>query len=182
LLETQLTAGAVEVDFTLDAREDRVLADPEELKGVFINLLVNAEEAMPEGGMIHVTTQNPSGPEWEGIIRVRMRDEGPGVPEALGEQIFRPFVTTKKDGTGFGLAVARLAVQEHGGRILLEPPGNLEVGKRSALATAQRAHGQGATFVVDLPLSPAASESEIRGPGRQVPSSHRTHQGKDRSP
>lgn len=182
LLETQLTAREVDVDLALDASKDRVLADPEDLKGVFINLLVNAEEAMPEGGRIHVTSENPGGEESDGIIRVKVRDEGPGVPEALGEQIFRPFVTTKKDGTGFGLAVARLAVQEHGGRILLEPPGNLEVGKKSALATAQRAHGQGATFVVDLPLSPAASESENRGPGRQVLSSHRTHQGKDRSP
>jgi signal transduction histidine kinase len=182
LLEKQLAAQDVIVGLRLDAPMDRVLADPEELKGVFLNLLVNAEEAMPEGGMIHVTTQNPSGAEWEGIIRIRVRDEGPGVPEALGEQIFRPFVTTKRDGTGFGLAVARLAVQEHQGRIHLEPSGGSDSRKKSGLARGPAAHRKGATFVVELPLHRAAPDSEGLPPMHAFPLPTRAHIGREGSP
>ncbi|MFH1766290.1 MAG: ATP-binding protein, partial [Gemmatimonadota bacterium] len=182
LLERQLAARNVEVGLNLDAPKDGVLADPEELKGVFINLLVNAEEAMPEGGMIQVTTQNPSGAESEGIIRVRVRDEGPGVGEDVREQIFRPFVTTKKDGTGFGLAVARLAVQEHQGRIHLEPAGDMEASRKLELDGAGGTHRKGATFVVELPLHRAASESEPRPPKYESPLPGRAHAGKEESP
>jgi signal transduction histidine kinase len=179
LLETQLAARDVVVGLRLDAPMDRVLADPEELKGVFINLLVNGEEAMPEGGMIHVTTENPWGAESEGIIRIRVRDEGAGVPDTLGEQIFRPFVTTKRDGTGFGLAVARLAVQEHQGRIHLEPAGDLESGEKSGSAGNSAAHRRGATFVVDLPLHRETSESEVLPPIHESPVPNRAHMGKE---
>lgn len=182
LLETQLAARDVVVGLTLDAPTDRVLADPEELKGVFINLLVNAEEAMPGGGMIHVTTENPSGADSEGIIRVRVRDEGPGVPDTLGEQIFRPFVTTKRDGTGFGLAVARLAVQEHQGRIHLEPSGDSESRKKSGLAGGPAAHRKGATFVVELPLHGAAPESESQTLMHESPLPTGAHTAKEGSP
>jgi len=144
LLQSQLDARGVEVKLSLDAPQDRVLADPEELKSVFVNLLVNADEAMPEGGTVYITTETPVGAESEGTILARVRDEGPGVPEDVREQIFRPFVTTKKDGTGFGLAVARLAVREHQGQVRLD------------------SGGRGATFVVELPLHRAAPESEGR--------------------
>ncbi|NNM05501.1 MAG: PAS domain-containing sensor histidine kinase, partial [Gemmatimonadetes bacterium] len=66
---------------------------------------------------------------------------GPGVPEEAKDQIFRPFVTTKTEGTGFGLAIARLAVQDHEGRIWL----------RSSEEGAEM-ENLGATFHVELPL------------------------------
>jgi len=158
LLQTQLDSHGVEVRMSLNALYDIVLADPEELKSVFVNLLVNAEEAMPEGGVVFISTENPSGAESEGNIRVSVTDQGPGIPQEIKEQIFRPFVTTKTDGTGFGLAIARLAVQEHEGRIRLEPE-----------AESDRSVRRGATFLVELPLlrpPPVQAEREKEGGGK----------------
>jgi signal transduction histidine kinase len=149
LLRSQLEAHGVTVEMKLGASRDTVLADPEELKSVFVNLLVNAEEAMEGGGSVHVTTSNPPGAVTDGTVLVELRDEGPGVPEEARERIFRPFVTTKKDGTGFGLAIARLTVQEHQGTIRVGPG------------------GPGATFQVELPL--------VREPG--VTSEEEEHSG-----
>jgi signal transduction histidine kinase len=141
LLQTQLESRGVEVRMDLDAQEDLILADPEELKSVFVNLLVNAEEAMPGGGVIYVNTENPPGSGFPDTIQIHVSDEGPGVPDEARDQIFRPFVTTKTEGTGFGLAIARLAVQDHEGRIWLE----------SSVA-GSGAENTGATFHVELPL------------------------------
>jgi signal transduction histidine kinase len=162
LLQSQLDAKGVRIETKLQAAEDQVLADPEELKNVFVNLLVNAEEAMPDGGTVRLATENTSGATSEGsieagsekTIRVRITDDGPGVPEEFGEQIFRPFVTTKPDGTGFGLAVARLAVQEHHGRVYLESrgTGESEDGLAPSLSGGDSFSG-GATFVVELPVA-----------------------------
>jgi signal transduction histidine kinase len=163
LLESQLAARGVQVEMGLSASNDRVLADPEELKSVFVNLLVNAEEAMPEGGSVHITTENPPEAESEPTIQVRVRDEGPGVPEHIREQIFRPFVTTKKDGTGFGLAVARLAVQEHQGQIRLKSVGGLELDEEGGRGGSGSAPEKGATFVVELPLYGASGETKGQG-------------------
>lgn len=142
LLRTQLDSKGVRVEMRLDAIVDNVLADPEELKSVFVNLLVNAEEAMEKGGSVYVTTFNPPKTGEEETILVEVRDEGPGVAEERRQQIFRPFVTTKKDGTGFGLATARLTVQDHQGSIRMGP------------------NGPGATFQVELPLVPTESHEE----------------------
>ncbi len=160
LLQTQLDSHRVEVQVGFKAADDLVLADPEELKSVFVNLIVNAEEAMPEGGTVTIITENPSGEGSEGTIRVRVTDQGPGVPEEVREQIFRPFVTTKTEGTGFGLAIARLAVPEHEGRIRLE-----------AGAESDRGANQGATFLVELPLhrsSPVWAEGGKKDGGRRT--------------
>jgi signal transduction histidine kinase len=81
LLRSQLEAHGVTVEMKLGASRDTVLADPEELKSVFVNLLVNAEEAMEGGGSVHVTTSNPPGAVTDGTVLVELRDEGPGVPE-----------------------------------------------------------------------------------------------------
>jgi len=159
LLQTQLDSSGVKVRMSLDAPYDIVLADPEELKSVFVNLLVNAEEAMQEGGVVNITTENPSGAESEGWIRVSISDEGPGVPEEIREQIFRPFVTTKTSGTGFGLAIARVALQEHEGRIRLKS--EAESGGDAYRSTTGADSDKGATFIVELPIyRPASPEDE----------------------
>jgi signal transduction histidine kinase len=182
LVERQLAAGGVEVGMALSASEDRVSADPEELKSVFVNLLVNAQEAMPGGGSVQIVTDNPADQGLEPWIRVRVRDDGPGVPGHIREQIFRPFVTTKSDGTGFGLAVARLAVQEHRGRIRLETTvrehhgqerlqremvGDVEQEGEDERSERGSAPETGATFVVELPLHLASWKN---GEGQEAPS------------
>ena len=86
---------------------------------VFINLAQNAYEAMGEtGGTLRVSIAGAARRGQPGI-EVRMEDSGPGVPVALREQVFNPFMTTKKDGVGLGLAIVSKIVDAHGGSIAL---------------------------------------------------------------
>ncbi len=95
-----------------------IQADPNKLKQVFINLLMNAAQALAEGGRVTVATAPVAGAE----VEVTIADTGPGIPPEVREQIFEPFFTTKKDGegTGLGLYICRNLVLEHAGRLLLE--------------------------------------------------------------
>lgn len=110
-------------------------ADPRQLSQVFLNLLLNAAQAMPEGGQVRLGTDLRGGGEGPGTVVVEVADSGPGVPEPLRAELFTPFVTTKPRGTGLGLAVSRRIVEDHGGTIEVESP-----------------PGDGATFRVLLPV------------------------------
>jgi signal transduction histidine kinase len=96
----------------------RVVGDEDELRGVLLNLLKNAAEAMGErsGGRIEVLARSE-----EGSVVIEVRDEGQGLGEVDREQLFRPFYTTKARGTGLGLAISRSAVEAAGGRLSLVP-------------------------------------------------------------
>jgi signal transduction histidine kinase len=171
LLRSQLDAQGVEVSLRLEAPRDTVLADPEDLKSVFVNLLVNAGEAMPDGGTVRLTTENPSEEEGRATIRIFANDDGPGVPDAVRERIFRPFVSTKEDGTGFGLAIARVMVQEHEGRI------ELAAGDGFGGEAGHGGEG-GATFVVELPLhDPSSAEEGDHSPGEGATEEGATEEG-----
>lgn len=121
----------------------RVDADSKQLGQVFLNLVLNAIQAMPNGGQVSLRTrlQGMDGVEGEGpkghgqMVEVIVADSGPGIPPHLLEEIFKPFITTKHRGTGLGLAVSRRIVEDHGGSI-----------------TAESQPGQGATFRVCLPV------------------------------
>jgi signal transduction histidine kinase len=91
-----------------------VHGDPERLQQVFLNLFMNAADAMPKGGELHVTL-GPHGDETE----IRVADTGHGIPSADQERIFDPFYTTKAagEGSGLGLSVVEGIVAEHGGAI-----------------------------------------------------------------
>ena len=102
--------------------------DPEKMKQVVINLLQNAIEAMPGGGVVTVESGLVDG---RAVLVVR--DTGPGLPEGL--DVFQLFVTTKAQGTGLGLSIAQQIVLEHGGEI-----------------AAASEPGKGATFTVSLPV------------------------------
>jgi two-component system NtrC family sensor kinase len=90
-----------------------------ELNQVFMNLLLNAAQAIPERGTIRIETEADA--DW---AHVRICDSGPGVPEAIRAQIFEPFYTTKPvgQGTGLGLSISHGIVTRHGGRIEVENP------------------------------------------------------------
>ncbi len=91
-------------------------ADPQQLQQVFLNIIVNAEQAMYEahrGGTLTVRTSLTP----ENFIRIEFCDDGPGIPKEHMSRIFDPFFTTKEKGTGMGLAIAYNLVKEHGGRI-----------------------------------------------------------------
>ena len=95
-----------------------IKADPNKLKQVFINLIMNAAQAMGENGKLFVATRLVAGAE----VEAEITDTGPGIPETVQGQIFDPFFTTKKEGegTGLGLYICRNIVVEHEGRLLLE--------------------------------------------------------------
>ena len=113
-----------------------VSGDPNKLKQVIINLIMNATQAVARGGRIDLSTAPVAGDEVELVIR----DDGPGIPADVLERIFEPFFTTKKagEGTGLGLYICRNIVAEHDGRLL-----------------AESAPGEGATFRLVLPVVPA---------------------------
>jgi signal transduction histidine kinase len=92
-----------------------VHADPELLVQVLVNLLLNGIEAMPQGGALHIDAV-----EADGDVRIRVRDEGTGIPDAHHMSLFRPFFSTKANGTGLGLAISRQIIERHGGALRLE--------------------------------------------------------------
>lgn len=115
--------------------------NPQEIKQVVLNLVVNAMESMDEGGTLTITlAQGPNGAE------LIFADSGCGMPNEVLENIFEPFFTRSRTGkgTGLGLSISQRIVTQHGGEIEATSPGP----------------GQGSTFVVRLPLQSAASAKE----------------------
>ena len=85
--------------------------DPEQVKEAMVNLLINAREAMPDGGLLTVTTRA----QGEGRIEIEVADTGCGIPQANLDRIFEPFFTTKEYGTGLGLTNVKRLVEDNGG-------------------------------------------------------------------
>lgn len=118
---------AVVADF--DFEIPRVVGDAQQLTQVFLNLLTNAADAMPEGGRIHVTTRRTRASETPvPFVRIAIRDEGPGIPDAALPLLFQPFHTTKAGGTGLGLTICKGIVEKHNGSLRLSnaPAGGAE--------------------------------------------------------
>jgi two-component system sensor histidine kinase HydH len=97
----------------------KVLVDGELCEQVFINLILNAYEAMPEGGKLRLVVTAANSDTRRGI-EIQILDSGPGVPLELREQIFNPFFTTKKDGVGLGLSLVSKIVDDHQGWLRTE--------------------------------------------------------------
>lgn len=108
---------AIEVKRAFDAHLPMISADPRQMQQVFLNLLMNALEAMPEGGVLTVRTSRVAS---AGEIRIDVADTGKGIDDKTGEKIFQPFFTTKHKGTGLGLAITKRFVEMHGGTIEVE--------------------------------------------------------------
>ena len=87
--------------------------DPEQLRQVLLNIIINAIEAMPEGGTIEVAIRSNNNRE----IEIEISDTGTGIPEDILPQLFNPFFTTKEKGTGLGLSIAQRIVSDHNGRL-----------------------------------------------------------------
>jgi signal transduction histidine kinase len=115
LLAADPAFRAVRVD--IQGAAAPVAGDPELLKIVFQNLLLNAAQAMQGDGVIRVSVA----PE-DAVWAVAIADNGPGLPAEVRDKLFRPFVTTKARGTGLGLATARRLVEAHSGTITVESP------------------------------------------------------------
>ncbi len=97
----------------------RLLADPEKLQQAFLNIMLNAIDAMPHGGMLVVASEL-DGPEHGERVRIDFRDTGIGIPRDHIDKVFTPFFTTRERGTGLGLAIVRRVVSEHGGEVTVD--------------------------------------------------------------
>jgi signal transduction histidine kinase len=127
------------IDTTLPAQAVRAAVDAAQFRQVLLNLLLNAVDATASGGTIWVDL----GAEPDGGLRLRVADNGKGLPAALGNTIFTPFVTTKETGLGLGLSISKRIIELHGGEIAAE----------------NRPEG-GAVFTIWLPRGPEEAQSE----------------------
>lgn len=121
LVEAQAKKQGVEVARRFEAGPLRVEGDADQLKQVYLNLLLNALQAMPEGGRLTVATRPTqlAAPPRAGV-EIAVADTGGGIPEEQLRRVFDPFFTTKKEGTGLGLAICHGIMERHGGEIQLE--------------------------------------------------------------
>ncbi len=103
--ETQAVDIHCSVDPTIE-----IPLEPGRMERVFVNLISNAVEAMPDGGEIRIASQRT-----EGSILITVDDNGPGIPASVRERLFQPFVSSGKNGLGLGLALSRQTVLDHGG-------------------------------------------------------------------
>ncbi len=133
LIEHQLQKSSIQVSLDLDDSLPAVKGNSGKLQQVFLNLFLNAKDAMESGGALAVATWSE-----DGFARIEVADTGQGIPEEHLARIYDPFFTTKgaRKGTGLGLAVTYGIVREHGG--------NIEVASRP---------GAGSRFQVEIPLA-----------------------------
>lgn len=135
LMRHRLTTYEVDVVLKRDSPLPKVTADPEQLKEVLVNILVNACEAMERGGSIVIREEALEDPLRGKMAAITIADNGPGIPEALLDKVLQPFFTTKEQGTGLGLSIAARIIEQHRGWLDLES-----------------SPGKGTTFIISLPV------------------------------
>jgi signal transduction histidine kinase len=134
LFQAQLEApgrAKISCDLQLDPRLEPVAADAELLHRVISNLVLNAMDAMPQGGALTLRTRDE-----DGKVLIEVADTGSGLTPEECARIFTPYYTSKQHGTGLGLAIVQSVVSDHGGSIRV-----------------QSEPGRGTTFVIELPRS-----------------------------
>lgn len=112
------------VDLAVE-REERlspIRVDTDQLKEALVNLILNACEVAGEGGWIRIREEMEERSATGRVAVIRVSDNGPGIPEEFREKIFQPFFSSKEEGSGLGLSIARRIVEEHGGTLSLCRP------------------------------------------------------------
>lgn len=129
--------GGKNIEKRLELQEDLppVYVDPKQIQQVFLNLILNAVQAMQNGGVLTLTSAlvEGDGQQW---VQIGIADTGPGIPPQILEKIFTPFFTTKAQGTGLGLAICHQLISQHNGRIFVASE-----------------DGKGTVFTIELPAS-----------------------------
>jgi C4-dicarboxylate-specific signal transduction histidine kinase len=139
LLDTEMTRHTIAVQTRLAEDLPQVIADQVELQQVLMNLMLNGMESMKElenPRTLRIVTQHE-----EGFVKISVIDTGQGVKPEQAEHVFDAFFTTKKEGTGMGLAISRSIIESHGGRLWFTPN-----------------TGPGATFCFTLPIDASVKE------------------------
>jgi signal transduction histidine kinase len=112
LLRSQVTANKIEVRLSLDEQNASWIIDESSMRGALMNLILNAIEAMPEGGTLSISSK------WTAeTLQLEIADTGQGISEDQLKKIFEPFYTTKEQGLGLGMAYAKKIIEEHSGSI-----------------------------------------------------------------
>jgi nitrogen fixation/metabolism regulation signal transduction histidine kinase len=133
------TSGAIRTQVVLDSRLREIQADPEQIQRALQNLVLNAMDAMPDGGALRIQTR-----QYNNTVILEIADTGQGLTKEECDRLFTPYYTTKHHGTGLGLAIVQSVVSDHGGTISVESQ-----------------PGRGATFRIELPVSDAASAAGV---------------------
>ena len=112
LLKPQITANKIAVRLSLSEHASSVMIDESSVRGALINVILNAIEAMPNGGTLSVTSHRT-----DDTLRLEIVDTGRGISEEEAKNIFEPFYTTKEKGLGLGMPYAKKIIEQHGGTI-----------------------------------------------------------------
>jgi two-component system NtrC family sensor kinase len=122
----------IQVVTSFDPNIPEVMASTNQMRQVMLNIIKNAKEAMPKGGILSVRTARE-----EDKVLIHIQDTGIGIPEEIRDKIFEAFFTTKQKvkGVGLGLSVCYGIIKDHGGKIKLESE-----------------EGKGTTFIISLPI------------------------------
>jgi signal transduction histidine kinase len=135
LLEHRLKSYDVNVEVIRAKGLPEISVDPEQLKEVLVNLIINACEAFKGKGLIVIEEEVEENSKGKKFATIKIRDNGPGIAQSDIDKVFDPFFTTKEEGTGLGLSIAARIVEEHGG----------------VLDVTSLPQG-GATFIITLPI------------------------------
>jgi signal transduction histidine kinase len=139
LFEEQLAARGIHIIRHLEAVLPEAPVDLHQMEQVLINLLLNARDAMPDGGSLEITTRyrpgESPGPGTDRVV-ITIKDSGTGIPAEHQKNIFDPFFSLKKGGTGLGLPITLGIVENHGGKL-----------------TLQSAEGKGTVVTLELPVA-----------------------------
>jgi two-component system, NtrC family, sensor histidine kinase HydH len=146
VVEPEFQRLGIQVERQYESGSFGIEADPDQLYRAFVNLLANALQAMPEGGILRIRTiltNSRFGPPY---VELMIQDTGPGIPSKIQKKIFNPFFTTREKGTGLGLAIVRNIVDSHHGEIEVESE-----------------EGKGAAVIIRLPLYQPFAQEESAG-------------------
>lgn len=142
IVRHQLEMHSVALELDLAAELPPIHGNANQLQQVLMNLVINAQQAMSTGGHVTISTTL-----LEGVVSLRVRDDGPGMSEEVRQKVFDPFFTTKPRGvgTGLGLSVSFGIVRDHKGEIVVESEA-----------------GEGTEFIISLPIAaPGSDEREV---------------------
>ena len=135
IMASQLKRQKIRVIKKLPVAGPAIFFDENQMRQVFVNLLVNAMEAMPDGGTIKITGSVETNGSRLGLFRLIISDNGSGIPEDILSKIFDPFFTTKPEGTGLGLSILHQILEQH-----------------RAIIQVESSVGKGAVFTLSFPI------------------------------
>jgi len=132
VMEKQMKEANINVETQIDSEIPEIMASTNQMRQVMLNMIKNAQEAMPKGGTLTVRTSRE-----DNKVLIHIQDTGVGIPEEIRDKIFEAFFTTKQKvkGVGLGLSVCYGIIKDHGGEIKIESE-----------------EEKGTTFIISLPI------------------------------